>query len=78
MDMRQTLLAGATVMLLATSAAWGGIGNGTCAAPPCGNAYGKAPEIDAATATIPIALLTGIVLLMKERKRSKRPSKSDE
>ena len=78
MKIRQILLASATVMLLATGTAWGGIGNGTCAAPPCGNAHGRAPEIDAASGTSAIALLTGIVLLMKERRRSKRSSKSDE
>ncbi len=38
----------------------------------------KAPEIDAASGTSAIALLTGMVLLMKERRRSKRSSKSDE
>ncbi len=38
----------------------------------------QAPEIDAASGTSAIALLTGMVLLMKERRRSKRSSKSDE
>jgi len=32
----------------------------------------KAPEIDAASGTLPLALLTGVVVLMKERSRSKR------
>jgi hypothetical protein len=38
----------------------------------------QAPEIDAASGTSAIALLTGIILLMQERRRSKRSSKSDE
>ncbi len=38
----------------------------------------QAPEIDAASGTSAIALLTGMVLLMQERRRSKRSSKSNE
>lgn len=37
----------------------------------------QAPEINAASGISAIALLTGVVLLMKERTRSKRPSKLD-
>jgi hypothetical protein len=32
----------------------------------------EAPEIDAASGTIPLALLTGVLFLIKERSRSKR------
>jgi len=38
----------------------------------------KAPEIDAASGTSAIALLTGVVLLVAERSRSRRSSKSDD
>jgi len=37
----------------------------------------SAPEIDAASGTSAIALLTGIVLLMRERTRAKRSSETD-
>lgn len=37
----------------------------------------KAPEIDAASATVPLVLLTGLVLLIKERSRSRRSFDSD-
>jgi len=37
-----------------------------------GGGITKAPEIDAASGTIPIALLTGVLFLIKERSRSKR------
>ena len=65
MNMRQRLLAGATVMLLASSPAWSVI-----SAPP--PPHRQAPEIDAASGTSAIALLTGVLLLVGERKRSKR------
>ena len=81
MNMQQRLLISATVMLLATGNVWAASATG-CAN---GNGIGllkqcpqSAPEMDTATATIPFALIAGIVLLMKERKRSKRPSDSDE
>lgn len=95
MNMRQRLLAGATVMLLTTSSAWAhnegerrphtnrhehshwfrhwfrhehehqhGHGGGLV----------KAPEIDAASGTSAIVLLTGVLLLTSERFRSKRSS----
>jgi hypothetical protein len=58
MKIRQILLAVVTVMLLATSPAWA--------------ERRKAPEIDAASGTSAIALLTGVLLLVGERKRSRR------
>lgn len=80
MSIRQILLTGVTVMLLTTSSAWAandnrrgddngrdndnGRGNG--------NSWRVAPEIDAASGTSAIALLTGIVLLRAERSRSRR------
>ena len=51
-----------------------GVGN-KCQGNSCGGLI-KAPEIDAATGTLPLALLTGVVLLMKERGRSRRASDS--
>jgi hypothetical protein len=72
MNMRQRLLAGATVMLLASSPVWAVTGTISPLLP-----IRQAPEIDAASGTSAIALLTGVVLLMKERRRSKRSSKSD-
>ena len=80
MTIRQRLLAGAAIMLLATGNAWSGGANGNNGqGNNCqGNSCGKAPEIDAASGTSAIALLTGIILLMKERRRSNRSSKSDE
>ncbi len=80
MNIRQKILAGAAIMLLSTGGAWadrGGIPNHNANE----NARGRvpqAPEIDAASGISAIALLTGIVLLMKERTRSRRSSKSDE
>ena len=76
MNIRQRLLAGAaSILILATSGAWAGPPFPT-PPPPGGNPF-RAPEIDAASGTSAIALLTGIVLLMKERTRSKRSSKSN-
>jgi hypothetical protein len=78
MNMNQRLLAVATVMLLATGGAWGNANCEHSRSWQCGSTPAQAPEIDAASGTSAIALLTGIVLLMKERRRSKRSSKSDE
>jgi len=76
MKIRQILLTGVTVMLLATSNAWadnnenGNRGNH-------GNKKHKierarAPEINAASGTSAIALLAGALLLAGERSRSRR------
>ena len=73
MNMRQRILAGATIMLLATCSAWaapGGIPGPNPSAP--GQLKKDAPEIDAASGTSAIALLTGVLLLMGERARSRR------
>ena len=70
MKMRQIILTVVTVMLLATSnagAAKGGNKDGNK-----GDSF-LAPEIDTASGTIAIALLTGVLLLAGERSRSKRP-----
>jgi hypothetical protein len=81
MKIKKTLLASVTILLMATGNAWADASAQGCLSSG-GQANGcsliSAPEIDAATATIPFALLTGIVLLMKERSRSKRSSKSDQ
>jgi len=76
MNMRQRLLAGTTVMLLATGNSWGKANCIHSQSWQC-DPVAQAPEIDAASGTSAIALLTGIVLLMKERTRSKRSSKSN-
>lgn len=79
MNMRQRLLAGATVMLLTTGPVWAGGENGNqgkgnnCQGNSCGGNF-KAPEIDAASGTSAIALLTGVLLLVGERSRSRRSS----
>jgi len=81
MNIRQKILAGAAIMLLATGSAWGdkgGIPNQNANEHARGRVSFQAPEIDAASGISGIALLTGIVLLMKERIRSRRSSKSDE
>ena len=77
MNMRQILLAGATVMLLATTPAWSGGVNGNngvgnqCQGNSCGGSTAQAPEIDAASGMSAIALLTGVLLLVGERSRSR-------
>jgi S-adenosylmethionine synthetase len=84
MNMRQILLASTAAMLLTTSPAWSGGENGNhgrgnnCQGNSCGGGSFRAPEIDAASGTSAIALLTGIILLMKERTRSRRSSKAGE
>jgi len=66
--------------LIATSNAWAinvgkKVGRGDHGRNKGG--YPKAPEIDAASATIPLALLTSLVLLMTERSRFRRSSESE-
>lgn len=75
MKIQQILLAAATVMLLTTSSAWAH--NEGKWRPHQGwhrHGYGlvKAPEIDAASGTSAVALLTGVLLLTGERYRSRR------
>ena len=84
MKILQRLLIVLTLMVLATGTAWSvnnGVGN-ECQGRSCeSNGKGKGgtmPEMDAASGTSAIALLTGMVLMMKERKRSKRRSGLDE
>lgn len=78
MKMRQIILTVVTVMLLATSnagTAKGGNHSGNKGGNYPGNKGNSflAPEIDAASGTSAIALLTGALLLAGERSRSKRP-----
>jgi len=78
MKMRQIILTVVTVMLLATSnagAAKGGNHFGNKGGNKGGNKVDSflAPEIDTASGTSAIALLTGALLLAGERSRSKRP-----
>lgn len=63
MNMRK-ILAGATVILLTTGNVWAQVVDAT----PGFNA----PEIDAASGTSALVLLTGALLLVAERYRSKR------
>jgi hypothetical protein len=76
--MRQRLLAGATVMLLASTPVWSGGVNGNngkgnnCQGNSCGGGNFEAPEIDAASGASAIALLTGVLLLLGERSRTRR------
>ncbi len=78
MNIRQVLSVGAAVLLLASTPAWSGGENGNhgignrCQGNSCGNLH--APEIDAAAGTSAIAMLTGLVLIMRERSRSRRSS----
>jgi hypothetical protein len=72
MKIRQIVLAGVTVMLLTTGNSWGaprGIPGPNLNAP---GQLNKAPEIDARSGTSAIALLTGVLLLVGERSRSRR------
>jgi hypothetical protein len=85
MNMRQILLANTAIMLLAMGPAWaapGGVPGPNPNAPgQIAKALGQianAPEIDAESGTGAIALLTGVLLLVGERSRSKRSSESDE
>lgn len=77
MNMRQRLLAGATVMLLATSPTWAAGDGKACDPHPGDHNPSKcvqtiAPEMNPATGTSAIALLTGVLLLVGERSRSRR------
>jgi hypothetical protein len=70
-------------MLLATGNAWAAASQNGCLhsggqANGCGGGAAQAPEIDAASGTAAIALLTGVLLLVGERKRSKRSSHADD
>ena len=70
MKIRQIILTVVTVTLLATSNAWAA--KGANKGGNKGNSF-LAPEIDTASGTSAIALLTGALLLAGERSRSKRP-----
>lgn len=82
MKIQQLLLAGVTVMLLTTSSVWAAPGGDKGPNPNApgqvqnehgrGHGYARAPEIDAASGTSAIVLLTGVLLLAGERTRSRR------
>jgi len=65
--MKPLLISGITIMLLTTGTSWGQVAATSSRRPPP-----KAPEIDAASGTNAIALLTGVLLLAAERSRSRR------
>jgi hypothetical protein len=79
MKIQQILLVATTVLLLTISPVWAGGENANngkgndCQGNSCGGGENfKAPEIDAASGTSAIALLTGVLLLAGERSRSRR------
>jgi hypothetical protein len=87
MNIKQILLTGATVMLLATGNAWADRGDKSPSRENHGPSRENhessrkekedrgnhvAPEIDAKAGTSAIALLTGVLLLIGERSRSRR------
>jgi hypothetical protein len=85
MKIRYIVLAASTALLLTTGNAWAGAFHGN---PPPSFSHGKpqdkptshkptvghhkAPEINAASGTSAIALMTGVLLLVGERVRSRR------
>ena len=72
MKIRQIVLAGVAVMLLGIDNSWALPGCGPSGGVPPKCSSGPAPEIDAASGTSAIALLTGVLLLAGERSRSRR------
>jgi hypothetical protein len=73
----------AALMLAATGSAWSKSKgnpspNGCEASGDKPKKCDDAPEIDAASGTSAIALASGIVLLMRERSRSRRSSRKDD
>lgn len=88
MKIQHIVLTGVTVMLLTTSSVWAKDGekNQSNSNAPRheqvknerghgrGRGHVKAPEIDAASGTSAIALLTGVLLLAGEKSRSRRRS----
>jgi len=82
MKTRQILIAGVVSMLLATGNAWAAASQNGCLhsggqANGCGGGAAHAPEIDAASGTTAIALLTGVLLLVGERKRARGSARKD-
>ena len=74
MKIRTLLLSGITVMLLAFGNAWAAPSTRPVIRPvPTPTpTRPRAPEIDAASGTSAIALLTGVLLLVAERSRTRR------
>lgn len=75
MNLKQKFLMGATIMLLATGNFWAQASPQGCAssggqAAGCSGG-GAAPEIDAASGAAAIALLTGVILLLRKGRKSK-------
>lgn len=81
--LRNALIAAAAMMLAATGSGWAK--QDPSLPPGCGPSGGvpkkcdpQAPEIDAASGASAIALVSGILLLMRERSRSRRSSRKDD
>jgi len=80
MNLKQKFLMGATIMLLATGNVWAQASPTGCASSG-GIAAGctSAPEIDAASGAAAIALLTGVIMLLRKGRKSKTDdTKSEE
>ena len=83
MNLKQKFLMGATIMLLATGNVWAQASAQGCAsssgqAAGC-TPSGAGPEIDAASGAASIALLTGVILLIRKGRKSKSDdTKSEE
>ncbi len=75
MNIRETLLITATIMVLGAGPAFAAANNNVKNSNNGNKSNNKAPEIDAASGTSAIALLSGVLLLAGERVRSKRSSK---
>ncbi|MGH8532863.1 MAG: VPEID-CTERM sorting domain-containing protein [Gammaproteobacteria bacterium] len=76
MDILKSLVMGAIVVLLATGSGWAAPGGKPGSNPVAPGQLTKAPELDATSGISAIALLSGIVLLMRERSRSKQSKKT--
>jgi hypothetical protein len=81
MKIRHIVIAATTALLLTTGNAWAGNDyrpyhekphHEHHSKGPKGGSHHKAPEIDAASGTSALALLTGVLLLAGERVRSRR------
>jgi hypothetical protein len=72
MNLKQKFLMGATIMLLATGNVWSAASAQGCASSGgIANGCTSAPEIDAASGAAAIALLTGVILLLRKGRKSK-------
>ena len=82
MNLKQKCLMGATIMLLATGQVWAQSAQGCLSSnntPQGCTGGGAGPEIDAASGAAAIALLTGVILLIRKGRKSKSDdTKSEE